>query len=106
MPEYPPDQSLIRLSFLMEALCGATYDELRTDYMTTYADYYRLTEDSDSQKYDAVLHLRMDDMLIGFPGVEGESFKDSDVFTENARAYLEKAGMTASDLYYSTSGLT
>lgn len=83
---------------LMEALCGATYDELRTDYMTTYANYYRLTQESDSEKYNAVLHLRMDDMLIGLPGVEEESFTGSEVFTENAKAYLEKAGMTKAEI--------
>lgn len=83
---------------LMEALCGATYDELGMDYMTTYYNYFRLSKDSDSRKYDTVLHLYVDDMLIGLPEMEKQSFTGSDVFTKNAKAYLEKAGMTKAEI--------
>jgi hypothetical protein len=83
---------------LLEALCGANYGEIRDDYMASFANYYRLTPDSDRQKYDMVVHLDLNDMLLFLPGVEGETFTEDMTFTENAKAYLLDAGMTGPEI--------
>ena len=48
---------------LLEALCGATYDEMIDDYMVTFANYYKITEESDPAKYAAIVGLNPDGML-------------------------------------------
>lgn len=48
---------------LLEALCGATYDEMIDDYMITFANYYKITEESEPAKYAAIIGLNPDGML-------------------------------------------
>ena len=48
---------------LLEALCGATYDEMIDDYMITFANYYGITKADKPEKYAAVVGLNPDGML-------------------------------------------
>ena len=87
---------------LLEALSGASYEELVDDYMITYKNYYGLTEESDSEKYDTVIEMRLEDMLITLTGLpEGSDFSDAD-FSDGARTYLKECGLSGKeteDLY-------
>ena len=46
---------------VIEALCGATYEELIGDYFITYKNYYGIEKDTD--KYDAIKELHIDEMI-------------------------------------------
>ncbi len=78
---------------LLEALCGASYDEIEADYMTTYRNYYKLTEESDQSRY----HIIVDELLI--PMIEGlfdepvADVTNADL-SKVAESYLKSGGMT------------
>ena len=46
---------------VIEALCGATYDELIADYFVTYKNYYGIEEGS--EKYNVIKELHIDEMI-------------------------------------------
>jgi hypothetical protein len=79
---------------LLEALCGATYDEMLSDYMETYANYYGITKESDPSKYEAISNQQFADMLrtIAKAG-EGADLTAID-YVGPAREYLKMGGMT------------
>ncbi|MBQ9043587.1 MAG: tyrosine-protein phosphatase [Eggerthellaceae bacterium] len=79
---------------LLEALCGATYSEMEADYMTTFANYYGITKESDPTKYNAILHLNLDGMLSFLAGVDDSADLGSIDYREPARNYLKSGGMT------------
>lgn len=82
---------------LLEALAGATYNEMQADYMTTYANYYGITKESDPDKYNAISDLNLDGMLGFLAGVDenanGVDLRSIDYY-EPARRYLAGGGMT------------
>jgi protein tyrosine/serine phosphatase len=83
---------------LIEALMGASYDEMRADYMQTYANYYGVTEDGTPERYTAVKELYFDAFMEYFCGLEDpEALKTAD-YTEGAKAYLTAAGMTEEEI--------
>lgn len=46
---------------VIEALCGATYDELIEDYFITYKNYYGI--EKGSKKYDLIKSIHIDEMI-------------------------------------------
>ena len=94
---------------VLEGLCGATYEEMRYDYMVTYDNYYGLTEASDKTAYDYIVELKFNDMinyLLTFdPSLEpmGDGTYDlagvqPENFAAAARNLLTKAGMSEENL--------
>lgn len=94
---------------VLESLCGATYEEMRYDYMVTYDNYYGLTEASDKTAYDYIVELKFNDMinyLLTFDTsleAQGDGTYDlASVTPENyaaaARNLLTKAGMSEDNL--------
>ncbi len=94
---------------VLESLCGASYKEMRDDYMITYDNYYNLTEESDKTAYDYIVELKFNDMidyLLTFdPSLEAKEDGTYDlaaVTPENyaaaARNLLAKAGMSEENL--------
>ena len=94
---------------VLESLCGASYKEMRDDYMITYDNYYNLTEESDKTAYDYIVELKFNDMidyLLTFdPSLEAKGDGTYDlaaVTSENyaaaARNLLVKAGMSEENL--------
>ena len=79
---------------LLEALCGATYDEMLTDYMETYTNYYKFTKESEPEKYAAISGLNLDGMLRYLADVDDDADLSKIDFIEPARNYLLKGGMT------------
>lgn len=78
---------------VLEALAGATYDELRTDYMASFVDYYGVTEEKEPEKYEAILQLNLHGMLAYLAGDDAADLTAIS-YVEPARSYLLDAGMT------------
>lgn len=79
---------------VLEALCGATYEEILADYMITYDNYYGITRESDPSKYEAISQLNLDNMLSFLAGTDDETELESLDYQEFARDYLLAGGMT------------
>ncbi len=83
---------------LIEALAGASYDEMRTDYMITYANYYKITENGTTEKYNAVVELYFNSFMECIGGVtDGNSLKTAD-YVAGAKKYLKSGGMTEDNI--------
>ena len=83
---------------LLEALCGASYEEIRDDYMKTYENYYGITPEKEPEKYQIMVDMRVDDILGWLAGApEGADLSQLD-FREAARDYLREGGMSATEI--------
>lgn len=78
---------------LLEALAGASYDEIVKDYMQTYDNYYGITEQSDAKKYQIIKEKSLDGILDVITGGEADDLAAADL-ASFAETYLQKAGMT------------
>ncbi len=83
---------------LIEALAGATYEEMKNDYMETYKNYYKITKEKTPTKYDAIVSLYFDSFME-------ELHKTSDVeilkkadYTSDAKRYLTEGGMSETEI--------
>ena len=80
---------------LLEALCGATYDEIVADYMITYDNYYGITKESAPDKYNAIVDLNINGMLAFLAGVDDKATDLRTIsYAEPARNYLKSGGMS------------
>ncbi len=82
---------------LIEALCGASYQQIADDYMVTYDNYYKITLQKDPARYTTILEKNLEAMLqyvINDPGVDFK-FADLSIY---AWRYLSHAGMSESQL--------
>jgi len=83
---------------LVEALAGASYDEMLADYMITYDNYYDITLKETPEKYNAVAELYFDAFMEYLHGTDDlEVLKQAD-YTEDAKNYLREAGMTDEEI--------
>ena len=79
---------------LLEALAGASYQQIVDDYMITYDNYYRINAANDAKRYDIIKEQRLDSMLRLVVGAEkGANLASADL-SAGARNYLKAAGMT------------
>ena len=83
---------------LLEALAGAGYDEMMADYMTTYENYFHVTQAETPEKYDAIVDLYFVPFLEYLHGTEDVSALKTADFREDAAAYLKDGGMTDEEL--------
>lgn len=77
---------------VIEALCGATYDELVEDYFITYKNYYGIEKGTD--KYEAIKALHIDEMIKYVFSFEDESPLLGSNFYTKAHMYLKSIGLT------------
>lgn len=77
---------------MLEALAGASIDEMCADYMTTYANYYGITKESEPERYDAVKSLYFDSFVEFFEGY------DEDTLSACAKDYLKECGLTKKEI--------
>ena len=83
---------------LIEALAGASYDEMCADYMQTYANYYGITKTGSADTYDAIVSLYFDAFIEYLTGAEeGQADKTAD-YSGAARDYLLSAGMSDAEI--------
>lgn len=83
---------------LLEALAGADYAEMQSDYMKTYENYYGITKADTPDKYDAVVSLYFDAFAAYLHGTEDVAVLASADYTQDAVNYLLDAGMTADEI--------
>lgn len=83
---------------LIEAFAGASYDEMRDDYMQTYANYYGITQSSSNEKYDAVRSLYFDGFAEYLSGLEGEENLKSFDYSSSAVNYLKSCGLSDEEI--------
>lgn len=77
---------------VLEALCGADYQEIVDDYMLTYDNYYGITEKTDPDRYNTIKSNNIDVMLQAMVGDEDVDVTSADL-SEYAREYLVKIGV-------------
>ena len=83
---------------LLEALAGASYEEMQADYMKTYENYYKITKDKTPEKYQAISDLYFDSFLTALHRTEDKDELVSADYTQDAEAYLISGGMTKEEV--------
>ena len=79
---------------LIEALCGATYDEMLADYMLTYENYYGMTNESAPEQCQAAISTSFDPIIrIMFELNDDEDLTTAG-YEERARQFLREGGLT------------
>lgn len=84
--------------FLLEALAGASYDEMCADYMKTYDNYFGITKEGTPEKYEAVVSTHFDvfaEYLLDVP--EGSDLSTGD-YVQGARKYLANCGLSDQEI--------
>ena len=82
-------------SALLSALMGLTYDEISSDYMTSYENYYHV--EKGTEQYEAVKRSNIDSMLSFIAGVETKDLENVDL-AGKAEEFLIAIGMEKSDI--------
>ena len=82
---------------LILALAGADREEIREDYMVTYANYYGITKEKTPEKYDAVLTF-VDDFLCFVTDPNKQMVTAALSLEEGARDYLRYGGLTEEEI--------
>lgn len=77
---------------LLEALVGASYDEIAADYMVTYKNYYGITKDSDLDRYTVIVEDVLNPMVQFIAG-DGADITTADL-KSGAEALLQNGGLT------------
>ncbi len=83
---------------LIEALAGASYDEMRDDYMTTYDNYYGISKEATPERYDAVVSLYFDAFMEYLSGESDVEELREFSYVDSARKYLAEGGMTETEI--------
>lgn len=79
---------------LLEALLGSTYDEMCIDYMKTYENYYKITKERMSEKYNAIVELYFDSFMECLSGSSDKDVLKNSDYTNYAKKYLIEGGMS------------
>ncbi|MBR1497096.1 MAG: tyrosine-protein phosphatase [Oscillospiraceae bacterium] len=82
---------------LLEALCGASFDEIVADYMITYDNYYGITKQSDPEKYDIIVRDVLFPMLSSVVGDDKVDLASADLAVY-AERFLTDAGMSSEQI--------
>ncbi len=82
-------------AMLLEALMGASKDEIIADYMLSYVNYYHIDPQTEKAKYDMIAEKNVVDMLRTVAGLEKGASIDVVDFAKAAENYLTSHGMTA-----------
>ena len=81
--------------FLIEALMNASYEEMCNDYMLTYQNYYDITIENDSDKYDAIVSLYFDSFVEYLTGQDLDKTLN---YHEYANDYLLSCGLSQDEI--------
>lgn len=90
---------------LIEALCGASYDELVADYMITYDNYYQINKENNAEQYEVIVREVLDPMIREVVGDENVDIHTADL-SEYAEHYLTGLGMSGDTIARLRSKLT
>lgn len=84
---------------VLEALCGASYQEIVDDYMLTYKNYYSITEENNSDIYKIIKERNIDSMLRYMCSLDKDANLSDVNYSEKAEEYLKSIGLN--DYYIS-----
>lgn len=77
---------------LLEALCGASYDEIVDDYMITFDNYYQINPQKENEKYALIIEQLLVPMIRAVAGENADI--TSDDLSVYAKDFLKNAGMS------------
>lgn len=83
---------------LLEGLCGATYEEMVADYLTTYFNYYYIIPEKDRDVCNTLVSLRLNPCLMFYAGVSDETQLPSVDYAKAFANYLLSHGMSQQQL--------
>ena len=89
---------------VLEAMCGATYQELVDDYFVTYMNYYKI--EKGTSKYNTIKNMHIDEMIryvFDFPAQQNLLTAKYQETTDN---YLHALGLTDADIEIIVNKLT
>ena len=85
-------------AMLLEALMGATLDEIIDDYMLSFYNYYGISKENEPKRYQAVLDVNLMEMMCHVMDVESvEMLRQTDLSVA-VTEYLIDAGMSNEDI--------
>lgn len=82
---------------VMEALAGATYEEMIDDYMITYDNYYGINKTTEPTKY-RIIKEKYVDVMLEYVSSFGNAEKETANYAVCARNYLVSIGMAEADI--------
>jgi len=91
---------------LLEALAGAGYEEMKSDYMITYENYFRVSKAETPEKYDAIVDLYFFPFMEFLHGTSDIVVLQEADYTDDAAAYLKDGGMTEEEIARLTEWIT
>ena len=77
---------------LLEALCGASYEEIVDDYMITYRNYYGISAAEEPERYEVIVESVLNPMIRSLAGDDGADVRTMDL-AGCAAQYLTDGGM-------------
>ena len=80
---------------LLEGLCGATYEEIVTDYLITYDNYYGVTPQKDRDVCNTLLSLRLYPCLMYYADIKDEAQLPNVDYAKAFSNYLLSHGMSS-----------
>lgn len=83
------------MCLLIEALAGASYEEILSDYMITYDNYYQINQNEQTDKYETIITDVLNPMVELL--VPGEDIETADLLS-GAKGYLASGGMTEEEI--------
>ena len=83
-----------QVSTLILCLAGANTEEITADFMKTFENYYGITKESDSEKYDAIVDVKLNDILYYLSGAKEGSDLTNVSSIEGAKKYLKFGGLS------------
>ncbi len=78
---------------LLEALCGASYEEIVDDYMVTYYNYYKITRETEQTRYDVIVECVLEPMIRSLSPDDSADVRTMDL-AGCAEQYLLDGGMS------------
>ena len=85
-------------AMLLEALMGATLDEIISDYMISFYNYYGIDKEHEPERYQAVLDINLMEMLFHITGAESVEQLEQINLETAVTAYLIEASMSQGDI--------
>lgn len=83
---------------LVEALAGASYEEMRNDYMKTYENYYSVSKEATPEKYNGIAELYFDAFVAFLHGTDNVEALVSADYVQDAVRYLLEGGMSETEV--------
>lgn len=83
---------------ILEALCGATYDEIVNDYLITYDNYFGINPQNKPDVCKLILALRLNDALMFFCGVQDAASLRTIDLEAAIRQFMRKNGLTDAEI--------